>query len=73
MAESQPKTCSFIKKETQMFSCEFCECSVNPFFTEHLQTTISVSIDLNFKWTDLIKLLPSLLSTFPILELQFRF
>ena len=49
MAESQPKTCSFIKKETQMFSCEFCECSINPFFTEHLQTAISVSIDLNFK------------------------
>ena len=73
MPESQPKTCSFIKKETEMFSCELCECSINPFFTEHLQTTISVSVDLNFKRTDLIKLIPSSLSIFSILELQFQF
>ena len=34
---------NFIKKETlaQVFSCEFCEISLNIFFTEHLWTTAS--------------------------------
>ena len=35
--------CSFIKKETlsHMFSCEFCEISLNTFFTEHIRTAAS--------------------------------
>ena len=34
----------FIKKEilAQAFSCQFCEISKDPFFTEHLWTTASV-------------------------------
>ena len=38
--------CNLIKKEAlaQVFSCEFCEISKNTFFSEHLQTTASVSI-----------------------------
>ena len=38
-----PKACNFIKKETlaHVFSCEFCEISKNPFFTEHLWTAAS--------------------------------
>ena len=31
----------FLKKETLVFSCEFCEISKNIFFTEHLWTTAS--------------------------------
>ena len=40
----RPKACNFIKKETlaQVISCEFCEISMNTFFTEHLWTTASV-------------------------------
>ena len=37
-----PKDCNFIKETlAQVFSCEFCEISKNPFFTEHLWTTVS--------------------------------
>ena len=37
------EACNFIKKETlaQVFSREFCEISMNTFFTEHLWTTAS--------------------------------
>ena len=40
--------CNFIKKETlaQVFSCEFCEISMNTFSTEHLQTTASGFISI---------------------------
>ena len=35
---------TLLKKEAhaQVFSCEFCEISKNPFFAEHLWTTASV-------------------------------
>ena len=42
-------TCNFIKKEAQVFSCEFCEISKNTFFTEHLLTSVSV-ISLLLIW-----------------------
>ena len=52
--DSQDKACAevsfnFIKKETlsQVLSCEFCEISKNTIFTEHLRTTVSVSIYIN--------------------------
>ena len=32
--------CKFIKKETQIFSCEFCQISKNTFLTEHLWTIV---------------------------------
>ena len=34
---------NFVKKETlaQAFSCEFCEISMNAFYTEHLRATAS--------------------------------
>ena len=37
--------CNFIKKETlaQVFPCEFCEISINTFFTEHFWATASDS------------------------------
>ena len=37
------EACKFIEKETlaQLFSCEFCEISMNIFFTEHLWKTTS--------------------------------
>ena len=40
---------NFIKKETlaQVFSCEFCEISMNTFFTEHIPTTASVTFPEN--------------------------
>ena len=34
--------CNSIKKEAQVFSCEFCEFSKNTFFTEHPRATASV-------------------------------
>ena len=39
--------CNFIKKETlaQVLSCEFCEISKNTFYTEHLWTTPSASLN----------------------------
>ena len=39
---------NFIKKETlvQVFSCEFCEISINTFSTEHLQKTTSKMLEL---------------------------
>ena len=40
--KKRPEACNFIKKETQLFSCEFCKISKNTFFTEHLWTTASV-------------------------------
>ena len=45
-----PEACNFIKKETlaQVFSCEFCEISKNNFFTEHLWTTASEVIALDW-------------------------
>ena len=38
---------NFIKKDTlaQVFSCEFCEISMNTFFIEHLWTTASVDTE----------------------------
>ena len=35
----RPQVCNFIKKETlaQVFSCEFCEISINTFFIEQLR------------------------------------
>ena len=41
------QACSFIKKESvaQVFSCEFCEIFKNTFFTEHLRTTYSESVE----------------------------
>ena len=36
----------FIKEETQVFSCEFCEIFKNTFFTEHLWTTAFVIVFL---------------------------
>ena len=33
---AKPQACNFIKKETLVFSCKFCEVSKNTFFTEHL-------------------------------------
>ena len=40
------KACNFIGIESlaQVFSCEFCEVSQNTFFTEHTQTTASLSL-----------------------------
>ena len=37
----RPQACNFIKRESlaEVFSCEFCEISMNTFFTEHLWTT----------------------------------
>ena len=37
--------CNFIKKESlaQVFSCKFREIPKNTYFTEHLETTASVS------------------------------
>ena len=52
-----PQAGNFIKKETleQVFSREFCEISMNTFFTEHLQATASAvlqhSLSLVFKDT----------------------
>ena len=39
VAGLRPEACYFIKKETltQVFSNEFCEISMNTFFTEHLR------------------------------------
>ena len=34
----QTETCNFIKKETQVLSCEFCKIFKNTYFTEHLLT-----------------------------------
>ena len=46
MKESEGK--HFTKKETpkQAFSCEFCKIFKNNFFTEHLQVTASVNLQL---------------------------
>ena len=38
----------------EVFSCEFCEISTNTFFTEHLQTTATVSSDMHI-WHSVIK------------------
>ena len=36
----------YLKKSlAQLFSCEFCKISKNTFFTEHLRTTASASLD----------------------------
>ena len=45
MPKPEPEACNIIKKETlwQLFSCEFFEISNSTFFTEHLQTTASVT------------------------------
>ena len=37
----EPQTCNFIKKETHVFSCEFCEIYKINFFTEHLLAAAS--------------------------------
>ena len=41
VAGLRPEACNFIKIETlaQVFPCEFCEISLNTFFTKHLRTT----------------------------------
>ena len=46
---SKKNTCAkvsiklYLKRDSaQVFSCEFCEISINTFFTEHLWTTASV-------------------------------
>ena len=47
ISENSELTYKFIKKETlaQVFSCEFCEISKNTFFTEHLWTTASFTMN----------------------------
>ena len=44
------EACNFFKKEplAQVFSCEFCEISKNTFLTEHVWTTASNLLWLNF-------------------------
>ena len=46
----QSEACNYIKKETvaQLFSCEFCEISMNIVFTEHLWASASVPKCLKF-------------------------
>ena len=46
----QSEACNYIKKETvaQLFSCEFCEISMNIAFTEHLWASASVPKCLKF-------------------------
>ena len=46
LGKHQAPPATLLKKEAlaQVFSCEFCEISKNTFFSEHLQTTASVSI-----------------------------
>ena len=65
--------CNFVKKEplAQVFSCEFCESSMNTFFTEHLRMTASglklanfwFTLTNGFTWsitTELLRLVPLL-------------
>ena len=44
-----------MKKETlaQVFFCEFCEISINTFFTEHIWATASVKLHMQKKITEL--------------------
>ena len=41
VAGLRPQPCNFIKNETQLPSCEFCEIFKNSFFTEHFRMTSS--------------------------------
>ena len=53
-----PLVCSFIKKETlpQVLSCAFWEIFKNTFLTEHLRTTVSVSLQQNLHFQKAINL-----------------
>ena len=49
--------CNFLKKETltQVFSCEFCEISMNIFLTEHLWATASEAFWKSNIWDKVFK------------------
>ena len=41
--QAEAEACNFINNKTlaQVFTCEFCEISINTFFTEHPSATVS--------------------------------